>query len=355
MTTQQLVEDLDRRNREAKQLFDIAMGNGSTIAADAAASGAVAPAESPFAAAAKALAQNVAVQPSAPAPAVAPVQSAAPAVQAPVVAGPEGSSFYDMLLRNDAVRLRNQEAFDRREKADSARLRLAAVTDALASLGNLVGTTQGAFSQPQTYQVPFVYEDMEKNREKARQYADYLNRTDQSLRLTKAKQDYENSLYGNRLALEQAKTDRALALALERANLASQNNEAKKELEGTKHGYRSEEETQKQEGRRELQQMRNEQSDINNRRSTGTSAANSIRTDTRIREMGGSGSGGGGVSGYTTETTITRNEYGQETGRTTVRTPAGGKPSTTTTSKTPPSKQKKEQGASKTPPSKRKK
>lgn len=235
-------------------------------------------------------------------------------------------SFADLIMQNDAVRLRNKEAFDRREKADRARLTIAAVTDALASLGNLVGTTQGAFSQPQTYQVPFVHEDAERARAEARNTANMLLRNDQSLRVAQMREESANSAAALRQALEEERTRRAQMNNDARVALAQENARLKGELYGTQHGYRTEEETQKQQGRMELQDSRNRQSDLNNRRSTATSAANNIRNNERM-----AANGGGRVGGYTTETTIHRDEYGQETGRTTTRTPANGGPSTTTT------------------------
>lgn len=251
----------------------------------------------------------------------------APAQQAPEVETPS-SSFYDMLMRNDAVRQNNKEAWDRREKADRARLAIASVTDALASLGNLVGTTQGAFNQPQTYQVPFVQQDVEAARAEARRYADLLERNDQSLRLAQAREDAANSAYALRQALEEERTRRAQLNNEARAALSAQNASQKADLYGVQHGYRTEEETQKQEGRMAVQESRNKQSDTNNRRTTATSREN---TKDRIAAQQANG-GGGKVGGYTTETTIHRDEYGQETGRTTTRTPANGGPSTTTTS-----------------------
>ena len=338
MTPQQLVDDLQKR----QALFDIAVAHTDAapvpgmnpLVAEAMAGGAPAPSSAspnPFLGAAQSLAPKVAASEPAPAPGKAadPVTASPvvnPVTPAPAVDTPSANSFYDMLLMNDAYRLRNKESFERNEKANKARTTIAAISDALASLGNLVGTTQGAFSQPQTYQTPFVTEQVEADRKEARKLAQAIEDNDMSLRLTKAKYDEENGLYGNRLALEQAKTDRALALALERAKLAEQNAGYKSELEGTKHGYRTDEIAQRGEIQKEVTQMRNEQSDINNRRSTGTSAANNIRTNDRIRETGGSG----GVGGYTTSETITYDDLGRKTGSTKTRT-ANGQTTTTTT------------------------
>lgn len=239
----------------------------------------------------------------------------------------EPSSFYDLIMRNDALRLANKDAFDRREKADKARTRIAAVSDAIASLGNLVGTTAGAFSQPQTYATPFVTEQVMQDRARARQMADYLQRNDQSLRIAQAREDAANGAAALRRELEEERTRRAQMNNEARAALSAQNASQKAGLYGVQHGYKTEEEAQKQEGRMAVQESRNRQSDINNRRSTGVSAANNIRNNERM-----AANGGGRVGGYTTETTIHRDEYGNETGRTTTRTPANGGASTTTTS-----------------------
>ena len=74
-------------------------------------------------------------------------------------------SIYDLLARNDAVRQKLSENWERNERSNKARTTIAAVTDALASLGNLVGTTQGAFNQDQTYQTPLVASQREEDRE----------------------------------------------------------------------------------------------------------------------------------------------------------------------------------------------
>ena len=255
-----------------------------------------------------------------------PAAAPAPAQQAPDV-DTAPSSFADMIMQNDAVRLRNQEAFDRRERADRARLTLASITDALASLGNLVGTTQGSFNQPQTYQVPFVQKDVEDARAEARRYADLLMRTDQTLRLAQAREDAQDSAYALRQALEEERTRRAQLNNEARADLARQNAEAKVNYAGVQQGYRSELEAQRQAGRETLAGINNASREKQTAMRVGVSAANNIRNNERMSATGGRG----GVGGYTTETTIHRDEYGQETGRTTTRTPANGGPSTTTT------------------------
>lgn len=330
MTPSQLAEDLERRNREAQQLFDIASGRDSTIVKDAVlAGGASSPALSPDNPLVKQVAQEAVTKPVVESRAAA--SSPAPSAGAVPVQTPEVEttpSFYNDLLRqNDSVRLRQQEAFDRREKSDKARLTLAAVSDALASLGNLVGTTNGAFSQPQTYQMPFVHEDVERSRSLARQYADMLDRNDQSLRLARAREETANNAAALRQALEEERTRRAAMNNDAKVALAQENARLKAALEGEKHGYRTEEETQKQAGRETLAGINNASREKQTAMRVGVSAANNIRNNERM-----TANGGGRVGGYTTETTIHRDEYGQETGRTTTRTPANGGPSVTTTS-----------------------
>lgn len=355
MTPQELAEDLDKRlaaqqmlNLAAPGTFDVPTVVGQAIAEQEASrptvtlGGAFRGAEVPL--------PDVKIPPgggeSPSAGATAPVNAdvkpgteAAPAGKASsVTPAPsvdvEENLFLNMLLRNDAVRARNRDAYERREKSDRARLTLASLSDALSSLANLAGTTHGAFSQQQTYQVPVVYQDIEKNRSLARTYAEKLNENEQSINLMKAKLDATGNTYEKQLALEQAKTDRAMALALAREDLARQQAGWKSDLEKDKSDYRKEEETQKQAGRVEIHRMDNEQKDINNRRTTGTSAANNIRTNDTRKEVGG-----GSVGGYTkTETKqVNRDDLGNvlsET-KTTTRTPAGTHGSQATGGKKP--------------------
>ena len=341
-TTRELIDDLEKNRQAAQQLFNIAApgtfdvptiveqaiaeqrpvpgtvtgGENPTVALGGAFHGATVPLPNVT------VGQTTHAKDSAPVPG-APKQ----VIPAPQVDTPETNSFYDMLLRNDAYRLANQEAFERNEKANRARTTIAAVTDALASLGNLVGTTQGAFSQPQTYQTPFVTEQVEADRARARALADRIQANDQTLRLAQAREEMTSGAYALKQALEEEKTRRAMENNAARAALAAQNAGYRSDLEGVKHGYRTDEETQKQAGRETIQTMKNQQSDINNRRSTGTSAANNIRTNDRIRETGG----GGSVGGYTTTTQSEYDELGRKVRETKTRTGAGGQTTTTTT------------------------
>lgn len=331
-TTRELIDDLEKNRQAAQQLFNIAApgtfdvptiveqaiaeqrpvpgtvtgGENPTVALGGAFHGATVPLPNVT------VGQTTHAKDSAPVPG-APKQ----VIPAPQVDTPETNSFYDMLLRNDAYRLANQEAFERNEKANRARTTIAAVTDALASLGNLVGTTQGAFSQPQTYQTPFVTEQVEADRARARALADRIQANDQTIRLAKAREDLTNGTYALRKELEEEKTRRA-----------QMNNEAKADLETQKQEGRMELEKFKQGGRVSLKQMdidykqnKDEMQAALRQQGIRISAgrlSEMIRhnqTIEKIREKGG----GGGVGGY--ETVIIRDEFGREIRR--KRVPLG--------------------------------
>lgn len=340
MTPQQLVDDLERRRNEASRLMDASLavtspgapGQVNPIVAEALAGGAPVPPVNPVLETAKELSAGVSATPApakvAGTPGFNPKAAEPRVVPAPQVDTEETGSFYDMLLRNDAYRLANKEAYERNEKANRARTTIAAVTDALASLGNLVGTTQGAFSQPQTYQTPFVTEQVEADRARARQLADRIQASDQSIRLTQARENLANGAYALKQALEEEKTRRAMMNNDARAALSAQNAAQKSDLYGEQHGYRADEIAQRGDITLKGIEMRNAQSDINNRRTTGTSAANNIRNNETRKEVGG----GGAVGGYTTSETITYDDLGRKTGSTKTRTANGQTTTTTTTS-----------------------
>lgn len=344
MTPQQLVDDLQRR----QALFDVAVSHTDSapvpgmnpLVADALAGG-PAPSGSPFLGAAKSVAPSVSV--ATPPVASVPPQDAAPVpgsprpvMPAPQVDTPSSNSFYDMLLMNDAYRLQNKEAFERNEKANKARTTIAAVSDALASLGNLVGTTQGAFNQPQTYQTPFVTEQVEADRARARQLADRLLANDQTIRLTQAREDMTNGAYALRQALEEERTRRA-----------QMNNEARAALSAQNASQKSEQIAQQGGIRKEVAQMNNESAERRTGISAGTSAANNKRNiafkekELEAKKNGEIGGSGGSVGGYTTTTQYQYDELGHKTGETKTRTPAGGPTTTTTTTTTKPASGKK--------------
>lgn len=324
-STRELIDDLEKR----KALFDIAVkgtdldeGGMNPLVADAIAS--APPAQTWVAPSSEPGKVDVtlggafggATIPFTPGTAAPSSASPKPVIPAPQVDA-QGNSFYDMLLANDAYRQQNAEAFERNERANKARTTLAAVTDALASLGNLVGTTQGAFSQPQTYQTPFVTEQVEADRARARALADRIQANDQTLRLAKAREDLTNGTYALRKELEEEKTRRA-----------QMNNEAKADLETQKQEGRMELEKFKQGGRVSLKQMdidykqnKDEMQAALRQQGIRISAgrlAEMVRhnqTIEKIREKGG----GGGVGGY--ETVIIRDEFGREIRR--KRVPLG--------------------------------
>ena len=279
-----------------------------------------------------------------------------------------GDYFYDLLVSNDAYRRANSEAFERNEKANKARARIAAVSDALSSLGNLVGTVYGAPNQEQTYQSPLVNERRKEDVERARKLAQAIQENEQGIRLTKAKIDAQQAVYDSQLEKERLKYLNNLGL------IAARGDETRK-TEEAKHGYRTEENEQKGEIQKDLTGMRNESAERRTAMSSGVSRANAaernqISRDRLEAQKNGEIGSNGGVGGYTTQTTIQRDEFGRETGRTTTRTGSNGQTVTRTSpggthgsqvsggsgganggSNTPPSRRKKDN--SKKPPSRR--
>ena len=125
MTTQKLVDDLEKNRQAAQQLFNIAAPGTfdvptiveQAIAEQRPVPGTVTGGENPTVALGGAFHSatvplpNVTVGQTTPAKDSAPVPGAPkPVIPAPQVDTPETNSFYDMLLRNDAYRLANQEA-----------------------------------------------------------------------------------------------------------------------------------------------------------------------------------------------------------------------------------------------------
>ena len=189
----------------------------------------------------------------------------------------ERDYFYDMLVNNEAYRLKNEKDFERRERSNRARTVIAAVSDALSSLGNLVGTTRGAVSQEQTYQTPFITEQVEADRASARKLAQAIDENRQALNLAKmrldAQQDMQQAVADRQLAVQDALTQRALAQIAGRES-----------LEETKHGYRAEENAQKGEIREGIVRMQNESAERRTGITAGTSRANALTRDAFNRE-----------------------------------------------------------------------
>ena len=288
--------------------------------------------------------------PGQPVTGIQPVAAAAtPAMQSPEAVGTT-DTFLDLLMRNNELRMRNDAELKRNEKANQARTRIAAISDAIASLGNLIGTTQGAFNQPQTYSTPFVTEQVEQDRALARQRANMLERTDNELRLAKMKMDATAANYDRQLAIQDAISQRALNNAIARAN-----------LEADKHGYRTDENAQKAGYTREIHQMDNESREKRTNTSAGVSAANNRRNvqfkydELDAKKNGQIGSGSGGVGGYTTRTEYEYDELGHKTSETKTRTGSNGQTTTTTTTTSSGGKKPNPMGSSSQPSGSKKK
>lgn len=96
-------------------------------------------------------------------------------------------SFLELLMQNAAMQQAEAEREGKKEKERRARIVMASLADGLSALGNLVGTSHGAMNQPQTYQLPFVKQDVEQDRALARATAERLRATDQDLRMAQLK------------------------------------------------------------------------------------------------------------------------------------------------------------------------
>lgn len=233
--------------------------------------------------------------------------------------------FANLLAQNEAYRQQQSQLWEQREKESRSRRTIAAVSDALSSLGNLVGTSRGAFNQPQTYQMPFVQRGIEQERALARNTADRLRATDLSLQNGAA-----GAGLNNPFALENLRHQHTMEQigAKGRVNsaLEEQRQQGRETLKDMYYKYKGDYDKMMADLKRQGIQIQRDRLD------------EAIRHNQAIEDLRGQ-YGGGGVSGYTTETTIHRNDYGQETGRTTTRTPAprpgvNDQPSTRTTTKT---------------------
>lgn len=109
------------------------------------------------------------------------------------------NSFVNMLAQNEAYRKQQSAAWEKREKEARSRKTIAAVSDALSSLGNLVGTAYGAAPQQQTYQMPFITQQTEQDRALARATADRIRATEQNLLASQASYDTKNPFALERL------------------------------------------------------------------------------------------------------------------------------------------------------------
>ena len=363
MTTQELIEDIEKRNLEAQRTLGAALAVGAPADPDLHSPAQVNP-----------VVQDAldSYEPS-PEPSVTDkgdgsydvkLGGALKGVTLPFTPGvaeekneddaSDPFSFYNLLLQNENVRKKAAEAYDRNEKANRARTRIAAVADALSSLGNLIGTTQGAFNQEQTYQAPLVSARREQDLTYARKLATSLNENDMSLRLAKLKLDASGSNLDRQLAIQDKMTERAMLLAQER-----------EKLKGIGHDYKTEEIAQQGDIRKDVARMNNESAERRANISAGASRANK-QDDITFKEKeleakkNGEIGSGGGVNGYETTTVINRDRLGNELGRTTRRVPTGPNgaapaESAATTRRTPPKGEHPVEGTDRTPPSRRKK
>lgn len=214
-----------------------------------------------------------------PAPSPAPVEESKP---------DNGSvqSFLDILKQNDEYRQMASKDFEREEKARKARLTLASLSDGISALGNLIGTTHGAFSQPQTYSIPGVSQSINAERERDLAMAERLRTTDESIRIAKAKLE---------AAEAQAREKAQQAMELENARfehnreLVGLRGEEARATETKKHENRTEEEGQKQAGREAIVEKRTESQE---RIAAGRNATSRANTQDRIAANGNTGKSG---------------------------------------------------------------
>lgn len=239
-------------------------------------------------------------------------KQAQPAPQVETPEQPAVPSFASFLEQSEAFRRQQSEAWEKREKEASSRKTLAAVSDALSSLGNLVGTAYGAAPQRQTYQMPFVQQETEQERALARATAERLRNADQSYQMMLDRYAAQGELGDTRLAQEKERTNRAL------------------QVEGMRNAREGVRQGAMTDRNNATIESRNRNTDVNAAtrvKTTGMNNASSERRNTETNEARKAvaeirAANGGNVGGYTTETVINRNAYGQETGRTTTRTPA---------------------------------
>ena len=190
-------------------------------------------------------------------------------------------NFYrDWLLKNEELAGRMRDEYERNEKSNKARTRIAAISDALSSLGNLVGTMYGAPSQVQTYQTPLVAEQAQTDREYARKMAQMLQTREQNILLQQAKDELAERNLDRQLQVQKEISDRAIRNNESKAGIATQNNE-------TKYNIAKMQDDTKRYTTDENNKTKKEVADANNA---------SRETVAAIRRSGGGGRGGGGGS-----------------------------------------------------------
>lgn len=217
---------------------------------------------------------------------------------------PATVSFADLLAENAAFRKQQSENWEKREREGRSRKTMAAISDALASLGNLVGTSFGAVNQQQTYQMPFVVQDIEQDRAMARATADRLRNYDMSIRQMDAETVAAGSEIAGKMALEKLRQQG-------RSELQSQKTADSAYLEALKQGGRIDLKQMDIDYKKDRDKMANalKQQGINISRERLDEMIRHNQAIEVIREN----SAGGRVGGY--KTVITRDEFGREISR----------------------------------------
>ena len=219
--------------------------------------------------------------------------------------------FASLIAQNEAYRQQQSAAWEKREKETRARKNIAAVSDALSSLGNLVGTAFGAAPQQQTYQMPFINKETEEERALARATADRIRATEQNLL-------GQETTYGmsNPFALENLRHKHTMEQIGARSAATNEaiglRGEENRKTEDVKQGNRVslKEMDLKYKGNRDKMLDYFKQQGINLSREKLDEAIRHNQTMEVIYEKKG---GGGNVGGY--KVVITRDQFGREISR----------------------------------------
>lgn len=252
------------------------------------------------------------------------VNGAQQARPAPQVETPEAEvqpsvpSFASFLEQSAAYRRQQSEAWEKREREAKSRKTIAAVSDALSSLGNLVGTAYGAAPQRQTYQMPFVQQDTEQERALARATAERLRNADQSYQMMLDRYAAQGELGDTRLAQEKERTNRALQVEGMRNERAAGNNATKAAIAAGRYSnaIKLKEMDLKYRGNRDKMLADLKREGIQVSRDKLDEMIRHNQTMEVINEKRGTGN----VGGY--KVVITRDQYGREVSR--ERIPTGG-------------------------------
>lgn len=253
---------------------------------------------------------------SSAAPAATTAAPAATATDTETPAEQRNARFLDLLMQNDDVRKTLSGNFEKREKEMRSRKAWAALSDGISTLGNLVGTSFGGFNQQQTYTMPFLHNQEEAYRELSNQTAARLRLNDYNLALAQAKA----GATADPIALENLKHEHALS-QIDRRGLYQL---------GTQDAITARNNASIE--------SRNRNTDKNNATRTAVAAANNQtkkdiaeQNNATKKEIAEMRKDGGGVGGYTTQTTIEYDELGRKVGEKKTRTGTSGATTTTTT------------------------